>query len=127
MSRIGTSDGALFCRGVLPMSGRCDVAIIGAGPHGLSLAAHLRAAGIDYRIFGKPLGTWRDHMPADMLLKSDGFASNLSAPSEESTLKAWCGEHGVAYASQGLPVSLETFLAYGSSFQRNYVPDVEDV
>ncbi|HLY05481.1 MAG TPA: NAD(P)/FAD-dependent oxidoreductase [Rhizomicrobium sp.] len=109
------------------MSGRCDVAIIGAGPHGLSLAAHLRAAGIDFRIFGKTLGTWRDHMPSDMLLKSDGFASNLSAPSEQSTLKAWCSEHGVAYASQGLPVSLETFLAYGSDFQKRYVPNVEDV
>ena len=109
------------------MSGRCDVAIIGAGPYGLSLAAHLRAAGVDFRIFGKPLGTWRDHMPADMLLKSDGFASNLSAPSEQSTLKAWCGEHGVPYANQGLPVSLETFLAYGSDFQERYVPEVEDV
>lgn len=109
------------------MSGRCDVAIIGAGPHGLSLAAHLRAAGIDFRIFGKPLGTWRDHMPADMLLKSDGFASNLSAPFERSTLKAWCGEHNVAYANQGLPVSLETFLAYGSDFQKRYVPEAEDV
>ena len=64
------------------MSGRCDVAIVGRGPYGLSLAAHLRAAGIDFRIFGKPLGTWREHMPANMLLKSDGFASNLSAPFE---------------------------------------------
>jgi len=109
------------------MSGRCDVAIIGAGPYGLSLAAHLRAAGIDFRIFGKPLGTWRDHMPIDMLLKSDGFASNLSAPFEQSTLKAWCGEHGVAYANQGLPVSLETFLAYGSDFQKRYVPEAESV
>lgn len=109
------------------MSGRCDVAIIGAGPHGLSLAAHLRAAGIDFRIFGKPLGTWRDHMPADMMLKSDGFASNLSAPSEQSTLKAWCSEHGVAYANQGLPVSLDTFLAYGADFQKRYVPEVEQV
>jgi len=109
------------------MSGQCDVAIIGAGPYGLSLAAHLRAAGIDYRIFGKPLGTWRDHMPADMLLKSDGFASNLSAPFEESTLKDWCSGHDVAYADQGEPISLETFLAYGSDFRKRYVPDVEDV
>src|SRR5689334_6467017 len=101
MSRIGTSHGVRFCRRAHPMSGQCDVAIIGAGPYGLSLAAHLRAAGIDYRIFGKPLGTWRDHMPADMLLNSDGFASNLSAPFEESALKDWCSDHDVAYADQG--------------------------
>ena len=61
------------------MTPRCDVAIIGAGPHGLSVAAHLRAAEIDLRIFSHPMRNSRDHMPKDMTLKSDGFASNLSA------------------------------------------------
>ena len=32
-----------------------DVAIIGAGPYGLSIAAHLRGAGISFRIFGAPM------------------------------------------------------------------------
>ena len=32
-----------------------NVAIIGAGPYGLSIAAHLRELGVDYRIFGRPL------------------------------------------------------------------------
>ena len=40
-----------------------DIAIVGAGPYGLSLAAHLKAAGVSFRIFGKPMSTWRDHMP----------------------------------------------------------------
>src|SRR5579864_4941580 len=127
MSRFGTCHRVFLPKRGRPMSRRCDVAIIGAGPHGLSLAAHLKSAGIDFRIFGKPLGTWRDHMPADMVLKSDGFASNLSAPTGRSTLRAWCSEHGVSYANQGLPVSLETFLAYASDFQKRYVPEVEDV
>jgi thioredoxin reductase len=108
------------------MNGRCDVAIIGAGPHGLSLAAHLRAAGVDMRIFGRPLGTWREHMPANMTLKSDGFASNLSAPSQDSSLKAWCARHKRPYADQGLPVSLDDFLAYGMDFIARFVGDVED-
>ena len=47
-----------------------DVAIIGAGPYGLSVAAHLNALGVDYRIFGKPMQLWRDHMPPGMRLKS---------------------------------------------------------
>src|ERR1700742_3833268 len=50
----------------------CDVAIIGAGPYGLSLAAHLAAAGVNFRIFGRPMGLWREHMPQNMMLKSNG-------------------------------------------------------
>jgi hypothetical protein len=35
-----------------------DVAIIGAGPYGPSIAAHLQARGIEFRIFGKPMRNW---------------------------------------------------------------------
>ena len=41
----------------------CDVAIIGAGPYGLSIAAHLKASGIDFRIFGIAMNTWMTQMP----------------------------------------------------------------
>jgi thioredoxin reductase len=109
------------------MSARCDVAIIGAGPYGLSLAAHLAASGIDFRIFGRRLATWAEHMPRDMQLKSDGFASNLSAPHEAASLKAWCTEHRVAYANQGQPIALDHFLAYGAAFQRRFVPQLEEI
>ena len=64
------------------MNSVTDVAIVGAGPYGLSLAAQLRARGVDYRIFGRALDTWRSHMPKGMVLKSDGFASNLSSPGQ---------------------------------------------
>ena len=47
-------------------------AIIGAGPYGLSIATHLRARGVDFRIFGQPMQAWQDQMPAGMLLKSEG-------------------------------------------------------
>lgn len=108
------------------MTNICDVVIIGAGPYGLSLAAHLAAMGIDARIFGKTLDSWRHHMPKDMLLKSDGFASNISAPDEASTLKAYCAEHGIDYADQGKPVSLDLFTEYAGWFQQRYVPQVEE-
>jgi len=51
-----------------------DCLIIGAGPYGLSLAAHMRKAGTDFRIVGDPMAPWRTSMPSDMPLKSEGFA-----------------------------------------------------
>lgn len=104
----------------------CDVAVIGAGPHGLSLAAHLAARGIDFRVFGKPLSTWAGHMPRNMVLKSDGFVSNLSSPAANSTLKAWCARNNTPYADEGLPVPLDTFLAYAASFRNRFVPMLEE-
>ena len=74
-----------------------QVAIIGAGPYGLSIAAHLRSLGIPFRIFGTPVDTWRRHMPAGMSLKSDGFASCLSDPDDKGTLEAYCAERGIPY------------------------------
>jgi cation diffusion facilitator CzcD-associated flavoprotein CzcO len=103
-----------------------DVAIVGAGPYGLSLAAHLKAAGIDFRIFGKPMATWRNHMPKGMCLKSEGFASNLSSPDPNSTLEAWSAANGKAYSAQKTPVHVDDFVAYADWFTRSYVPTLED-
>lgn len=108
------------------MSKTCDVAIIGAGPYALSLAAHLAASNVDFRIFGQALDTWRHHMPKDMLLKSDGFASNLSSPGDSGTLKTYCTARNIPYADQGLPVSLELFNAYSTWFQQRFVPMLEE-
>ena len=103
-----------------------DTVIIGAGPYGLSLAAHLDAMGADFRIFGAPLNSWRHHMPQGMLLKSDGFASNLASPDPNSTLKAWSVVHGRAYDDTMVPVTLQNFLDYSAWFQQRYVPMLED-
>ncbi|SDK12745.1 Predicted flavoprotein CzcO associated with the cation diffusion facilitator CzcD [Actinopolyspora mzabensis] len=109
------------------MNETVDVAIVGAGPYGLSLAAHLRAAGVSHRQFGVPLNLWRTAMPRGMYLKSQGFASNLSDPHASHTLEKFCRETGRAYADIGIPVSLETFLEYGAWFERNHAPEVEQV
>jgi NADPH-dependent 2,4-dienoyl-CoA reductase/sulfur reductase-like enzyme len=103
----------------------CDTAVIGAGPYGLSVAAHLQQRRADFRIFGRPMDTWRTAMPRGMCLKSDGFASNLSAPEPGATLADYCLERGVPYHPTDMPVPLETFIDYGLDFQRRYVPDVE--
>lgn len=102
-----------------------ELAIIGAGPYGLSIAAHLRARGIPFRIFGDPMGAWSKHMPKGMQLKSEGFASSLSEPQSRFTLRRFCEERGVPYADIGLPVPLETFVSYGLEFQKRFVPTLE--
>jgi len=108
------------------MSDAVDVAIVGAGPYGLSLGAHLRAAGVGFRQFGLPMRLWRESMPAGMFLKSQGFASNLSSPDGKHTLEAFCAAAGRPYRSYGLPVSLETFNAYGQWFRQELVPGIEE-
>ena len=108
------------------MTPSTEVAIIGAGPYGLSLGAHLAAAGVNFRIFGKPLSTWRGHMPKGMLLKSDGFASNLAAPDPASTLAAYCAERGIEYDDRYIPVPLALFTEYSAWFQKRYVPMLEE-
>ncbi len=103
-----------------------QIAVIGAGPYGLSLAAHLAHAGADFRVFGKTLATWRDHVPQGMLLKSDGFATNLSHPDPDSTLAAYCAAHGLEYDDKLIPVKLSDFLEYSAWFQDKYAPMVEE-
>ena len=102
------------------------VAIVGAGPYGLSLAAYLRRAGIAHRIFGSAMGSWRTQMPTTMFLKSEGFASNLAQPDREMSLRDFCEESGYAYRDYGLPIPLHVFVKYGLAFQRHFAPDLED-
>jgi len=103
-----------------------DTAIVGAGPYGLSIAAHLRATGVNFRVFGRPMDSWRDHMPKGMMLKSDGFASNLYAPNGALTLQEYCAERGIPYHHTEIPVSLETFSNYGLTFRERQVPELEE-
>jgi FAD-dependent urate hydroxylase len=109
------------------MTNVADVAIVGAGPYGLSLAAHLSAAGVDYRHFGMPMRLWQAAMPRGMFLKSQGFASNLSDPRNSHTLEAFCQQTGRPYASYGLPVPLDTFVSYGRWFQSGLGLSLEEV
>jgi thioredoxin reductase len=102
-----------------------DVAIIGAGPYGLSLAAHLRARGVEHRIFGEPMGAWKHNMPVGMLLKSYPWATCLSDPKSELTLKRFCTERALPYHDELMPLPLSRFIEYGEAFQMRYVPLVE--
>lgn len=104
-----------------------DVAVVGAGPYGLALAAHLRSRRVACHVFGTPMRSWRQHMPRGMFLKSEGFASSFGDPHGPFRLARFCAEFGREYGDYGVPVDLETFIDYGRWFQRSLVPDVDDV
>ncbi len=102
-----------------------NVAVIGAGPYGLSIAAQLKGRDVAHRIFGTPMDTWRNHMPRGMYLKSEGFATNLSEPEGRHTLERFCSEAGIEYGRTGSPISSDTFTRYGLWFQEHLVPDLD--
>ncbi|WP_078875284.1 FAD-dependent oxidoreductase [Streptomyces sp. NRRL F-5053] len=102
------------------------VVVIGAGPFGLSAAAHLLARGVPTRTFGDPMASWRDAMPRGMLLKSTPAASAIDAPRPGHTLVDYCEAAGEQrYESDWDVVPVETFTRYGEWFQRRLVPDLE--
>src|SRR4029077_12055383 len=64
---VGTTRGAW--NAVQVANTDCEIAVLGAGPYGLSAAAHLKAAGHDVRVIGRTMSFWREQMPAGMLLR----------------------------------------------------------
>jgi cation diffusion facilitator CzcD-associated flavoprotein CzcO len=95
------------------VSAAAEVAVVGAGPYGLSAAAHLRAAGRDVHVFGEPMGFWKKQMPAGMLLRSQWEASHIGDPADELTLDHYQDALGRRLA---VPVTLPDFVAYGEWF-----------
>jgi len=103
-------------------SAHCDVAIIGAGPYGLSAGAHFKADGVAARVFGEPMEFWASKMPAGMLLRSPRVASNLSDPDGAFTLEAY---EAVSKTKPSAPVPLDTFVEYGKWFRHQLGSDLD--
>jgi cation diffusion facilitator CzcD-associated flavoprotein CzcO len=106
------------------MTSSIDVAIIGTGPYGLSLAAHLDQQKIDFRIFGNPMAVWKDNMPPGILLKSYPWASSLSDPQSQFSVRQYCLEQEMPYDDTLMALSIESFIAYGEAFRQRFVRNV---
>jgi FAD-dependent urate hydroxylase len=98
-----------------------DVAVIGAGPYGLSAAAQLKSRGIDFRIFGQPMIFWQRMLPK-INLKSPDFGTNIYAAEHGNTFVEWCREKGY---SRKEPIPMARFTEYGLDVQRRLLPMVE--
>lgn len=94
-----------------------EIAVVGAGPFGLSVAAHL---GGRARVFGAPMETWRTRMPPDMLMRSAWEETSLSAAGGAGTIDEWAAATGEQKVE---PLPLQTFLRYADWFRERYVPD----
>jgi cation diffusion facilitator CzcD-associated flavoprotein CzcO len=105
-----------------PMSGTCDVAIIGAGPYGLSAAANLRAVD-SLRIagFGETMSFWEKQMPRGMLLRSPYVACDIGDPHGHYSLPMY--ERAISAPAES-PVPLTHFVDYGRWVQRAVLPDL---
>lgn len=93
------------------------MAIVGAGPFGLSIAAHVTRRRA--RCFGEQMHTWRTRMPREMQLRSAWEETSLSAPAGAGTIDAWVAAEGERLE----PIPLELFLRYSDWFAQRFVPD----
>ncbi|MFJ9864220.1 FAD-dependent oxidoreductase [Streptomyces sp. NPDC101165] len=101
------------------------VVVVGAGPYGLSVAAHLRAVGVPVRVFGDVMGSWRHAMATGMFLKSTPAATDLSAPEPGGRLADFRRLHGEPELTELTPIPCEVFVRYGQWFQKRYVGEVD--
>jgi len=100
----------------------CEVAVIGAGPYGLAVAAHLRSAKVSTHVFGRPMSFWREHMPRGMRLRSPWIATHIADPEKRFSLDVFAQRTGLPPRDQ-LPI--ERFVQYGDWFARQAVPDLD--
>jgi cation diffusion facilitator CzcD-associated flavoprotein CzcO len=99
-----------------------DVVVIGAGPYGLSVTAHLLHAGAQPYVLGKPMSFWKDNMPGGMLLRSRVEASDISAPQKNISIDAF---QKATRRKLPLLVPIEDFIAYGEWVQKQVAPDLD--
>jgi len=101
-----------------------DVAIIGAGPYGLSIAAHLAAQKIEHRIIGNPMQFWSNIAAAGSAryLKSFCFGTNISTPSAGFSFADYSRPRGLETFE---PCAISDFADYGRWFQQHQVSWVE--
>jgi hypothetical protein len=91
----------------------CTLAIIGAGPYGLAVAARAARRGVDYSLFGRPMEFWERNMPRGMLLRSS--ADWHLDPNEIETFETFLASRGIGKHEVD-PIPVEIYVEYARWF-----------
>jgi FAD-dependent urate hydroxylase len=102
---------------------KTSLLVVGAGPYGVSVAARALERGIETIVVGRPMGFWRDNMPAGMYLRS-GLDWHLDA-ARVHTFEAFVEEKGIP-RSEIDPIPIAVFLEYAAWFQEQKRVAVRD-
>ncbi|MDF2836030.1 MAG: pyridine nucleotide-disulfide oxidoreductase [Paenibacillus sp.] len=92
-----------------------DLIIIGAGPYGISLAAHAEAQGLSYDLLGEPMRFWSSKMPQNMFIRTNPRFISLSDPADKWTIDRFGLETGTELIS---PFPRPSFVEYAFWFAR---------
>lgn len=97
-----------------------EIAVIGAGPHGLGATERLRAAGREVAVIGEPMSFWHT-MPKGLWMRSRRNGSSIGDVTGPLSMEGYT-ESTQAVVERHL--SLETFIEYGLWYQQRVASDV---
>ncbi len=100
------------------MNDTVEIAIIGAGPYGLALAARLAPG--TATVFGRPMDTWLAMQP-DMELRARWEEMSLAKKGAAGSLEEWSRTTGQLKRE---PMAVSDFVAYGQWLRETYVGDL---
>lgn len=90
-----------------------DVIIIGAGPYGISVAAHAVAKKLSYKLFGYPMDFWKNRMPQNMFIRTPHDLVSFSDPRRELTIQNFASATNTKIVS---PLPRTVFVSYAFWF-----------
>lgn len=97
-----------------------EIAVIGAGPHGLGAAERLRAAGREVCVIGEPMSFWHT-MPKGLWMRSRRNGSSIGEVTGPLSMEGYTADTQAVVERH---LKLTTFIEYGLWYQQRVAPDV---